>query len=78
MLLATSLGISFANFAYDAALTVAATTSTLTNPAFMRINSDVKSANMAEALFAQAICVLAQGRKNTDHVFYGVPRDGEE
>lgn len=63
MIVATSWGISFGNFAYDAALTAASTTSTLVNASFSRTDSTKDANAMAQALFAQRLCQIVADRK---------------
>lgn len=79
MLLATSLGISFANFAYDKALDAASTTSTLTNPSISRTDPTTDGPAIASALFKQARCELAEARKAADHAAQGITvADGDK
>ena len=73
MLLATSLGISFANFAYDKALDAASTTATLTNPSFSRTNPTTDGPAIASALFRQEMCRITEKRKADDSAANGVP-----
>ena len=72
MLMATSLGISFANFAYDKALDAASTTSTLTNPSISRTDPTTDGPAIASALFKQARCEFTELRKASDHAAQGV------
>lgn len=56
MIVATSWGISFANYAYDQALTAASTTATLVSPGFSRTDPNKDANAMAQALFKQRLC----------------------
>ena len=56
MIVATSWGISFANYAYDQALTAAASTATLVSPGFSRTDPNKDANAIAQALFKQRLC----------------------
>jgi conjugal transfer/type IV secretion protein DotA/TraY len=59
MIIATSWGISFANYANDAALKLAAAGSTLVSAGFSRVDPQRDANAMAQALFRQRLCELA-------------------
>ena len=63
MILATSWGISFGNFAYDKALEASATSATLVNPSFSRTDSKNDANALANGLFQQRLCELRFERK---------------
>ncbi|WP_421955136.1 DotA/TraY family protein [Polaromonas sp.] len=65
MILATSWGISFANYAYDQALQAAATTATLVSPGFSRTDPNKDANAMAQALFKQRLCENAFALKKS-------------
>lgn len=56
MIVATSWGISFGNFAYNEALTAANRSATLVNASFSRTDSSKDANAMAQALFLQRLC----------------------
>lgn len=66
MIMATSWGISFANFAYNDALNMAANTATLTNAGFSKTDPNKNSQALATALFNQRICERAFEQKKRD------------
>lgn len=65
MILATSWGISFANFAYHQALQAAASTATLVSPGFSRTDPNKDANAMAQALFKQRLCENAYALKKS-------------
>lgn len=66
MIVATSWGISFGNYAYDQALRLASNTVTLTSPAFTRADPKTDGAALARAIFEQRLCELAYEQKQRD------------
>lgn len=66
MIVATSWGISFGNYAYNEALQKAATTSTLVNAGFSRTDPKKDANAMAQALFRQRVCERAYLAKVKD------------
>lgn len=56
MIIATSWGISFANYAYIEALKMANTSSTLVSPSFSRADPTKDGNALAQVLFAQRLC----------------------
>ncbi len=65
MILATSWGISFANYAYNQALQAAASTVTLVSPGFSRTDPNKDANAMAQALFKQRLCENAYALKKS-------------
>jgi conjugal transfer/type IV secretion protein DotA/TraY len=72
MIIATSWGISFANFAYNEAVTQAAGFTTLINPSFVRTDPTKDSYAIAKALFEQRIIELEYQRKVRDYAASGL------
>lgn len=72
MIVATSWGISFANFAYTEALNVANTSATLISPGFSRTNPNKDGPALAKALFTQRTCELANEKAVNDHLRMGI------
>lgn len=72
MILATSWGISFANFAYNSAISMASTSATLVSPAFSRTNPSKDGYAMAQALFAQRLCERSYQEKAQDFASRGM------
>lgn len=56
MILATSWGISFANYAYDQAITASSNFATLVNTSFIKSDANKDGYSMAYSLFRQRIC----------------------
>jgi conjugal transfer/type IV secretion protein DotA/TraY len=72
MIIATSWGISFANFAYNEAVQQASRFTTLINPSFVRTDSSKDGPAMARALFEQHIIELEYQRKVRDYAASGL------
>lgn len=72
MIMATSWGISFANFAYNQALTMANTSATLVSPAFSRTDPSKDGNAMAMTLFAQRLCERSYQDKAQDFASKGM------
>ncbi len=63
MIMATSWGISFGNYAFNQGLAAASTTATLVNAGFSRTDPNKDANAMAQALFRQRLCENAFERK---------------
>lgn len=66
MILATSWGISFGNFAYDKALQAATSSATLVNASFSRVDPGKDPNAMAQALFNQRLCEISYKKREDD------------
>jgi conjugal transfer/type IV secretion protein DotA/TraY len=73
MIIAASWGISFGNYAYDAAIKLAAAGSTLVSAGFSRVDPNKDANAMAQALFRQRLCELAYFDKRTTFATYDPP-----
>lgn len=73
MIMATSWGISFGNYAYNQALQLANSSATLVNASFSRTDPNKDANAMAQALFRQRMCELAAERKIKDYQAQGLP-----
>lgn len=73
MILATSWGISFGNFAYNEALNAAANFTTLTNPAFASGAPGKDPQVAAEALFEQRLCEIGIQANIDNYTASGAP-----
>ncbi len=71
MILFTSWGISFGNYAYDQALRLASSTVTLTSPAFTRADPRTDGSALARGLFEQRMCEHAYEQYRRDIVSQG-------